>query len=203
MHLRDNLVSIFCRHKLASALSLVMLWCGTVTPIPQAAIIPYNLTYSGATFDNDATATGQISFDDTILPNGPVELANVSTATLGVTDWSLTVTGASTGNGAFSLADLQIAEEDGWIWILSSAIDLSTELVGQVGFDDFNWCAGSSSCGNPLAPGGIGPFTIATSGETGDALLLVSMVPVPEPSGWTLLLFALAVLTSGVIRCRR
>ena len=179
----DNLVSIFCRHGLTSALSLAMLWCGVLPPISQAAIVPYNLTYSGAGFGNNATATGQISFDDTILPNGPVSLGNVSAATLGVTDWSLTVTGASTGNGVFSLADLQMVpgREDGWVWSLSNAIDLSTELVGQVGFDDFNWCAGYSSCGNPLAPGGIALFTIATNGETGDTLVLVSMAPV-EPS---------------------
>ena len=172
---------------------------------PRGKIVPFNLTYSGAAFENNATATGQITFDDTVLPNGPVYLANVSAATLGVTDWSLTISGASTGNGVFSLADLQMVpnQADGWIWKFSATIDLSTELVGQVGFDDFNWCAATSSCGNPLAPGGIAPFTIATSEESGDALLLISMVPVPEPSGWTLVLFAMAALTRGFRRCRR
>ena len=167
----------------------------------NASIITFDLHYSGAQFGNSAVATGTVAFDDAVLPNGPSNSANVLASFLGVVDWTLTVSGAGTGNGTFVLADLEpvTGQASGWIWVLNAPLDLTRELVGQAGFDDFNWCGFTSSCGNPLAPGGIMPFTIATSGETGDALLLTSMAPsgrVPAPS--IVWLLGLGIATLGV-----
>jgi hypothetical protein len=164
----------------------------------HADILTFNLSYSGVSLGNNAVATGNISFDDTILSGGPISLGNVSAMTLGITDFSITISGASSGNGTFGLADqLGAGQENGWIWVLGAPIDLTTELVGQSGFNDFNWCAGSLSCGNPLSPGGYQPFSIATSGETGDRLILTSMnsiSPVPEPETYATLLVGLGLI---------
>lgn len=185
--------------------SLLMAVLSFLAPLSYGAIHTFDLTYSGAQFGNTAVANGSISFDATILPAGPAKLVNVSAATLGVVDWSLTVSGAITGNGAFGLADLQLVagEENGWIWDLGGPINLMTELVGQAGFSDFNWCGGTAlSCGNPLAPGGSSTFTITTSGETGDSLFLTSMTPsaVPEPETWAMLLAGLGLVGAAVRR---
>jgi hypothetical protein len=190
--------------KVAFATTLILWWGNAVMSIARSSTISYRLTYSGATLGNNATATGHVSFNGTVLPPGPVRLWNASAATLGVTDWSLNVTGAASGNGAFSLADLQLvpSQQNDWIWMLSEPINLTTELVGQDGFDDFNWCGSSASCGNPQAPGGTGVFRITTSGESGTSLMLISMAPVPEPSALMLVLCGLAAVTCRVFRTR-
>lgn len=187
-------MSKMLRHLLATLLVVA-------APLANAAIITFNLNYSGASFGNGATAVGHVSFDDTILPTGPASLANVSAATLGVVGWDLTVSGATTGNGTFTLGDLA-PQTAGWIWVATAPLNFALELVGQIGFSDFNWCAGSASCGNPAAPGGSSAFTIRTAGETGDQLRLISMnQSVPEPG--SMALFALAGLAAAGVARRK
>src|SRR5262249_55004380 len=164
----------------------------------EASTITFELNYSGASFGNSATAVGTISFDDTALPNVATAIANASSADLGVTAFSITVSGASAGNGTFGLADVT-----NWVWVLTDSLNFSQNLVGQAGFEDFNWCASGFDPCTPPAPGGIDIFTISTNAETGDSLLLTSMqaLSVPEPA--TLLLLAAALTGIGAGRARR
>ena len=144
----------------------------------NAALITFDLTYSGAPFENSAVASGSITFDDAILPV-PGDLVNATADVLGVTAFSITVSGASAGDGTFGLSDVT-----NWIWDVGSELDLTQNLVGQAAFFDFNWCAASfDGCVAP-APGGVDAFIIVTNAETGDPLLLTSMSPraVPEPA---------------------
>jgi len=154
-----------------------------VAPFAKATLITFDLSYSGQQFSNSATATGNITFDDTILPI-PGALFNVTAATVGITAFNITVAGAAAGNGTFGLADVT-----NWIWSVGAGLNLSQELVGQAGFNDFNWCASGFVGCVPPAPGGIGQFVIAADAETGDQMLLVSMTQqvVPEPATLALL----------------
>jgi hypothetical protein len=146
----------------------------------NANVITFDLSYSGASFLNSAVGTGFISFDDTVLPNTAIFLNNVSPATLGIVDFSITISNASSGNGTFGLSDFT-ADPNHWIWLLSAPLNLGADLVGQPGFLDFNWCALFASCGSATAPGGVGAFTIRTDGETEDRLRLTSMSPAAVP----------------------
>ena len=185
--------------RILGKLALSFLLLGPIAA--NAATISYNLSYSGVAFGNSAIGSGVISFDDSILPNGPISLLNVSPTSLGIVGFTITISGSNSGNGAFGLTDFS-AYPNGWIWSLTAPINLGAELVGQAGFLDFNWCAGTPSCGNPLAPGGTSPFLITTSGETRDTLALISMAPaaVPVPAAFWFLGSALSGLLGISVR---
>jgi hypothetical protein len=163
-------------------------------PISHAGLITFDLSYSG--IQNSASANGTITFDDTVLPNIGA-LGNVSSAVLGVTAFSITVADATSGNGTFGLPHVT-----NWIWRVSAPLNLTAELVGQSGFEDFNWCGFDFTGCTAPAPGGVAPFTLRANAETGDVLRLVSMrqaTTVPEPA--TLALISLGLL--GIAGRRR
>jgi hypothetical protein len=175
---------------MVSALVLSAAGAASATPIT------YTLSYSGSPFGNSATAVGTITLDDALLPN-PGSQVNVTAATLGITDFSITVSGASSGNGTFGLAQVT-----NWIWIVSAPINLQQQLVGQAGFSDFNWCGFLFDGCTAPAPGGTSPFVISANAETGDLMQLVSMEPsaIPEPTTIVLLGAGLCVVA---VRRRR
>ena len=59
----------------------------------------FALQWSGAAFGNSASANGLIDFDPSLISNPGF------TDPLPVNSFSITVTGANSGNGTFSLAD--------------------------------------------------------------------------------------------------
>jgi hypothetical protein len=121
--------------------------------------------------------------ESTLLPN-PGNLGNVPAATLGISAFSITILGVSSGNGTFGLASVT-----NFVWSVTTPVDLGAELVGQAGFADFRWCAAGFDGCTPPAPGSIFPRTVQTSAETGDLLQMVSMhsTAVPEPESWPLI----------------
>jgi hypothetical protein len=173
----------------------------TIAPnTASAAVTVFNFTFSGASFSNTAVATGKISIDTARLPN-PGNTGFDDPLSPIVTDLSLTVSGASSGNGTFGLADY-------YHWILegTQTLDLTTQLVGQGGWGisngDFNLFASNSGFSH-AAPRAIGPFKLATGGF--DDMILTSFAPdsasvVPEPSRALLLA---AGLTGMMLRRRR
>ncbi len=166
----------------------------------------YNLTWSG--IDNNASATGQITLDLTTLANpsgGTYDMYN------DISSLTVTVTGASSGNGTWTKADLQPISNLGTYtyWDTGGVmLDMMQELVGQPttgspwgtpdGISgDFNLFFGN---GGPL---GTFYFTMSTDGGNGDAMQLTSVSPVGVPEPGTLALAASgAMLFAGTIRRR-
>jgi len=168
-----------------------------------AGAATFFIDYSGAEHLNLAEAHGYISFADD-MPTNPG--AFWLSPGIEVTDFSLTVTGASSGNGIFQLADYLA-----FSWnTAETTLDLGVELVGQpVGIagdwgathdgttGDFNLIG----IENTLAPIGVLAFQIATNGGNGDTLNLTSMRPVPLPAAFWL--FGSALASLGFISRKR
>ena len=184
-----------------------------------ASFLTYDFTFAG----NGASATGSITFDMALLANPGRNLFDTSaggdysmygTNIPGlVTALSVTVSGASDGNGLFTLADF-----DGVLFDTSTAglnLNPNQQLIGQsvvTGYGTGAWGTPAIISGsNPVqswtgdfqlfspasspAPYGSNPFEITTAG--GEAMQLTSMIAVnavPEPSTYALLCISLGVV---------
>ena len=170
----------------------------SVAAIAQAELITYDLEWSGLNFQNNASATGQVTIDTDLVPNPGQYLGQWAGSPF--SNFSITITGAISGNGTFSTDNNDfvdviwtVGEED--IEPLSgTGIDLYSELIGQELFLDFNvfnqpFGGESPNGGNPQAPSGWAPLVLQTSGTVaaGDFIQLVSINPVPAPSSIALL----------------
>ena len=168
----------------------------------QAAAESFFVDWSGAAWLNSAEAHGVLTVDDTLFP--PSSPGSLLLPGVEVLDFSITVSGATNGNGSFQLSDYA-----GFVWTTSSdpgtavSLDLSQELVGQATFGglwgsgndgssgDFSLFANSGSS----APSAYLPFIIAANNGLGDTMSLVSFRPVPVPAAIWLFGSALAGLS--------
>ncbi len=133
----------------------------------------FNLTWSGASQGNVATATGVIGLDLTTIPAAPSQISNSIPSW--ITSFTITITGASSGNGTFTLADFSGFTFD------SNGIPLNytTDLVGQLSLGSFNVQGSSLN-----APVGAGPTTINADAGNSDLLDLTSFILAPVvPAG--------------------
>lgn len=190
--------------KNAIYLGAVIAACSTAA---TAELLIYDLEWSGLNFQNEATATGQVTIDTDLVPNpgffgGEWEGSAFS-------DFSITVIGSESGDGTFST---QNGDFESVIWNVdeedeplgTEGLDLYTELMGQASFQDFNVFNNQflPAQGGAI-PNGVDPFTLVvgefdftTNGGDGQLIELISMRPaVPAPSSLALLGFA-ALATS-------
>jgi hypothetical protein len=109
------------------------------------------VTWSGAALGNGASATGRITIDDLILLN-PGQIDTIVNSF--VVEFTMTVAGASSGNGTFGLADFDRIElRTGPGTAVDLPLDLSQELVGKdTGTDP--WGTQSAGGGSPVASDG-------------------------------------------------
>lgn len=149
----------------------------------RAALYIYNITYSGASYRNNATAFGTITLENPPNPGFSSDFSKVISLTL-------TVSGASSGNGTFTKSDFT-----GWSWNTNGGtLDLDAQLIGQ-STNDLPWGTDESEGGagdfqliaaaGSGAPNGTWFFQQLTSEGNGDFMFLTSMSPdslaAPEP----------------------
>jgi hypothetical protein len=149
----------------------------------RAAVYIFDITYSGATYGNTATAFGTITLEDPPNPGISNDFSKVISLTL-------TVSGASSGNGTFTKSDFI-----GWSWATNGGtLDLDAELIGQ-STDDLTWGTDNFEGGagdfqliaaqGSGAPNGTWLFQQTTSEGSGNLMVLTSMSPdsiaAPEP----------------------
>ena len=145
------------------------------------------LDWSGAPFNNGASATGTITFAAGFPTNPGWAVYGPGVELLAL---DVTVSGAASGNGSFTLVDFSFVLFD----TAGALLDMTTELVGQptpggpwgalglpVRNGDFNLFAAGP------APTGGSPFELTTNGGRGDTMGLQSFRPVPAPGAMALL----------------
>ncbi len=156
------------------------------------AAASFYVDWSGAMDGNAAQAHGILTVDDAIFP-GSTDYAWLSPG-VEVVDFSLTVTGAVSGNGHFQLSDFEF-----FAWSTKTdteSLDYSRELVGQATLGgpwgtDFGYEANAGDFNlyaveNSGAPSIFGTFQIAANEGLGDTMGLVSFRPVPIPASFWL-----------------
>lgn len=165
--------------------------------IATAAPVTFNFTFDDP--NSAAQAVGSITFEDTLLANpGVNDFFLPDPAVLALT---VTVSGATNGNGTFGINDFAevVFDTDG------ATLDLGSQLVGQVTPDssvwgtpdgnsgDFNLFS-SAPVGNPQghysqtnaatggnpAPNGVFYFTLGANGGNDEEMVLVGMA---QPGG--------------------
>ena len=135
----------------------------------------FNLTWSGASFSNAATASGVISLDLSILTSTP-NIVSSSPMNSAVTGLTVTVLNAGSGSGTFVFSDFS-----GVLLYSKAAVDFNTDLVGQNGGlfvtqDDFNIFKAS---GSPSAPNGTSPNVLTPSGGSLQMKLITFVIAGP------------------------
>jgi len=199
---------------IGSALALIAGLGGASSAL--ANLVSFDIKWEGYGTLSGASATGFITFDDTVLPkvgsSNPPGLA-------GVNNLEVTITGASSGSGTFHLSDF----DDVAFWA-PDALDLAMELIGQ-SLPTTSCTFGNISCtneedggdfnvfgiGGSGAPEGVWYFTLMPDGYScpeGAAcgLQVTSMTPgelraIPEPA--TLALFGLGLAAIGALRRKK
>jgi hypothetical protein len=173
----------------------------------NAAPITFHFTFQSST--SAAQAVGSITFESTLLPNpGCIDILLPDPAVLALT---VTVAGASSGNGTFTLNDFHDIE-----WCTNDAtLDFSRELVGQPTKGDPwgtpNGNAGDFNLfGNKGTPAPVGEFFFALCADGGleDCMVLATMrvgaaASAPALGGWGLILLAIGLIAVGGRAVRR
>jgi hypothetical protein len=152
----------------------------------------YDLAWSGAGLGNGASAMGTMTVDLTTLIN-PTVLPGLGDSGYydivgDITSLNITVSGATSGNGAYTLTDLCACSDYGSFtyWYTNGiTVNMSGNVLAQLQADggDFNLFFSSPG------PQGTDVLTMTTDAQDGDPMTMTEFAPVsaPEPSVWAML----------------
>jgi len=156
-----------------------------------------------------AVASGYITFETTLISNpgnNTITLPDPSVLAI-----SLTVSGATSGNGTYTMADFgQVFFNTGTV-----GLDLSKPLIGQSAGGGFIWgtCTGGN-CGDlnffgiaAPAPTGTFWFALTADGGAANTMNLAAAGPpgnqAPTMSEWMLILLAVLLAGTGMVMARK
>jgi hypothetical protein len=176
----------------------------------QASVHTLNITWSGAQFGNQASATGVLTFDDAAVPD--LGGSQISHSMSDLIDFSMDITGTAggLGDGHFTVADFS-----SFVFAANSALDYNHELIGQALANGCTFGSQADGCyggpsgdfnlftaSNNNAPNGTFYFRLTAVG--GDNLFVTSIAPgaVPEPMAWALMIGGFG-LAGATLRLRR
>lgn len=169
-----------------------------------AGAVPLTFDFSFAN-GSGAAASGYVTFDEALLPsiNGPFGPLIIDINDPVIIALSLTISGASAGNGTFDrnyFSSLMLDTD----W---ATLDFTQPLIGQATSSGF-WGPGGTGDFNfnfadPDAPTAVDFFQLSTLAGTGDILTLASFTTsgpaaVPEPA--TFVLMGAGLLGAGFLR---
>jgi hypothetical protein len=170
----------------------------------------YNLAWSGAFLGNNASASGEITLDLTTLMN-PTPLGGLGIDIVSdITSLTVTVTGASAGNGVYTLTDLcacsELAPPTSTLWNTNgNTLNMQGDILAQLTVDDGDF----NLFFTPPGPQGSEELTLTTNGLSGDPMEMTQFapaperVPVPEPATWVMMSLGFAGLAFAGLRARR
>ena len=134
----------------------------------------FNLTWSDTINMSGASATGVIGLDLATIPIAPSHTSN--SIPTWITSFTMTITGAGSGNGTFTLADFSGFTFDSNGVTLNYTTDLFVQLPSPASFNVQGLSVN--------APIGVAPSTMLTDAAFGDYLVLTSFTPAPVvPAG--------------------
>jgi hypothetical protein len=196
------------RHAVSIAFAVVSLVIVTGASAIADVFQTYNLAWSGAFLGNNASASGNITLDLTTLMN-PTPLGGLGIDIVSdIKSLTVTVTGASAGNGVYTLTDLCACSDFGssTLWNTNGAtVNMHGDVLAQLTVDngDFNLFF--------TAPGpqGSDVLTLTTNALSGDPIEMTQFAPalgksapVPEPASWVMTGLGFAGLAFAGLRMR-
>jgi PEP-CTERM motif-containing protein len=177
---------------------------------PVSAMTTFDLQWSGASFGDSAVATGFVTVDTSAFPHLGGSGGSTGFPSPFVSALQITITGAGSGNGTFTLADFNTIT----FWT-PSVLDLSQNLIGQTLSNGCSFGTSTGACGSGNSgdfnifgkaapdPNGTWWFQLSTNGGGGDRMLITSITAaVPEPSTWAMMILGFAGIGAMAYRRR-
>ena len=200
------------RHSICSACAVMSLVIVAGSPALADVLQVYNLAWSGSFLGNSATASGQMTLDLTTLINptvpGGLEDSSDYDIVSDIKSLTVTVTGASAGNGSYTLTDLCACSAFGssTLWNTNGAtVNMHEDVLAQLTIDDGDFNLFFTAPG----PQGSQELTLTTNALSGDPMEMTEFAPalgrapVPEPATWLTMGLGFAGLAFAGLRARR